>query len=160
VPEQVARDVADMTARSAELQAEEVFELYKRVVADMGDEALTLSTRTTPKDVERDYQQVRSKYLDLERQSQKLADENLRLAEEEAAIQREAARLSDLKAAQERRKRELSDEQKRLESSGFPNGLDSSPGGGGGYTLPSLPTLEQPLKSTPCSFYISNTLGH
>jgi hypothetical protein len=149
VPEQVARDVADMTARSAELQAEEVFELYKRVVADMGDEALTLSTRATPKDVERDYQQVRSKYLDLERQSHKLADENLRLAEEEAAIQREAARLSDLKAAQERRKRELSDEQKRLESSGFPHGFNSSPGGGGGYTLPSLPTLEQSLKSTP-----------
>jgi hypothetical protein len=145
VPEQVARDVADMTSRAAELQAEEVFELYQRVIADMGDEALSLSTRVTPKDVERDYEQVRSKYLDLERRSHQLADENLRLADEEAAIQRESARLKNLEAAQERRKRELSDEQKRIEGLGVSSGVSN------GFTLPSLPTLEQTLKVSALS---------
>ena len=41
-------------------QAEEVFELYKRVVADMGNEALDLNPKHTPHDIERGYQQVQT----------------------------------------------------------------------------------------------------
>ena len=61
IPEHVARDVLDMTARRASVQVEGVFALYKEALAVLDEDALAASLKQTPADVEHGYQNVRER---------------------------------------------------------------------------------------------------
>ena len=129
IPEHVARDVLDMTARRASVQVEGVFALYKEALAVLDEDALAASLKQTPADVEHGYQNVRERLVTLDANMQRLADEKRRLADEEAALASEEARLQTRQQAHSARKLDTAVERTSPGATGANQPLAGNPTG-------------------------------
>ena len=125
VPEHVALEILDITSRRAEMQAEEVYALYKQVMAERGEDALHLINGKTPLDVQREYDNVKAKQMELEYKVERLNHENLRMAEEEVGLAREERRLAALRLTQHQRKLALEQEADAIVAGRKETGHDS-----------------------------------